>query len=294
MRFSSALALVAGAATAAAQVALPSSIFGLPFGAQCQGAVLQTLTNGSFAQCFPTADLLPLLSTNGSIIPILDKFMTDLCYKSPCSNATLMAAAQAITTGCAADLQTAKLPNTTVAAAFGIYPVLREVLCLKTSSPYTAQSYGGILGPAPIPISAAYNQTNGTFCVSSVLTQYSAYLGANLTIPYIVGAATGANSTAAFLVKQTNPNALCNECIFGAVGVIEAAAPIVGRIPISSVLAYVNMTYPGDQSATLNTILNSTCAYKPLAVNTTVLPQNVTVSIVNSTFTPRLRPATSA
>lgn len=180
---------------------------------------------------------------------------------------------------------------------------------IDSSSPYTAQSYGGILGPAPIPISAAYNQTNGTFCVSSVLTQYSAYLGANLTIPYIVGAATGANSTAAFLVKQTNPNALCNECIFGAVGVIEAAAPIVGRIPISSVLAYVNMTYPGDKSATLNTILNSTCAYKPLAVNTSkctligsghpadcpaVLPQNVTVSIVNSTFTPRLRPATSA
>jgi len=292
MHFS--IALIAGAATAAAQVALPSSIFGLPFGQQCQAAVLQAVTNGSFAQCFPTAALLPLLSSNGSIIPVLDNFMSQLCYSQPCSDAALMSAAQTISTGCASDIKMGGLPNNTVEAAFSIYPTLREVLCTKTKNPYTAQSYGGFLGPAPIPVTA-YNSTNGTFCVSSFLTQYSAYLGANLTLPYIVAASTGANQTAQNLILETRPNILCNECIFAGVDIIEAKYPVLGNITLGMASSYINQAINGSipqnvqsSNATLNSYMNSTCAYENLAVNTTTLPMNITVSIVNSTFTPKL------
>lgn len=194
--------------------------------------------------------------------------MSQLCYSQPCSNATLSAAAQAISTGCASDLQAGGLPNSTVQAAFSIYPTLREVLCTKTRNPYTAQSYGGVLGAPPIPVTA-YNSTNGTFCVSSFLTQYSAYLGANLTVPYIVAAASGANATAINLVGATNPNIVCNECIFAAVDIVEAKYPVLGQITLGQAAAYVNMTVPGAiQGSTLNSFMNSTCAYKPLAVNT--------------------------
>jgi hypothetical protein len=123
----------------------PAHLFS--FGAQCQGAVIQAVTNSSFGQCFPALDLAPckcllfsldlkadivVLTSNGSIIPPLDNFMSDLCYKQPCSNETLMAAAQSIAAGCASDLAAGGLANTTVFAAFSSYAVLREVLCLKT------------------------------------------------------------------------------------------------------------------------------------------------------------------
>lgn len=77
--------------------------------------------------------MFAVLASNASIIPVLDKFMSDLCYTYPtCSNDTLMTAAMTIMNGCATDLQNEGLSNTTVMAAFESYPVVREVLCLKT------------------------------------------------------------------------------------------------------------------------------------------------------------------
>lgn len=296
MKFATSAALFAGLAAVSAQVNLPSTIpiLGFPFGQQCQQTVLGLFTNSSFGQCFPAPALLPLLSSNGSIIPVLDNFMTELCYMQPCSNATLTQAAQTIEAGCASDLATSKVSNQTIATIFGLYPLIREVLCLKTSNPYTAQSYGGFLGAPPIPISSAYNQTNGTFCVSSVLTQLSAYFGTNLTIPFIASAVTGANSTAQQLALGIQPNFACNECLFGGIDVVEAAYPALGQVPIAAILQYANVSYP-DQTATVNSLLNSTCAYKPLAVNTTQLPAGIVVSIVNSTFpnAPANGPATT-
>lgn len=291
MRFSTALTLIAGAASAAAQIAIPSSVAGVPISQQCQAAVLQVVTNSTLGQCFPAATLLPLLSSNTSIVPILDGFMSSLCYNQPCSNATLAAAAETITTGCNSTLVAAKLPANIVSTVFSVYPTMRETLCLKTTAPYTAASYGGVLGPAPIPSnSTAYNQTNGVFCVTSVLTQYSAYLSANVTIASIITALNGTNSVLVNKVKATNANIVCNECIFAAVDTIEAAYPIVGRIPLATALAYAKVNL-ADKNVTLNSFMNSTCAYKPLAVNTTVYPSNISVSIVNSTFTPRLATA---
>lgn len=74
----------------------------------------------------------PVLTTQGSIIPVLDQFMTSLCYQQPCSNESLAQAASAIKTGCQADLQSGNLSPDVVDFAFNTYPTLRETLCLKT------------------------------------------------------------------------------------------------------------------------------------------------------------------
>ena len=75
----------------------------------------------------------PVLASNDSIIPYLDKFMTDLCSPSgACSNATLDEAAGKILQGCSADLQADKFPNAVVNVSFSLYPLVRDVLCLKT------------------------------------------------------------------------------------------------------------------------------------------------------------------
>ena len=99
----------------------------------------------SCISCEPPHPLLPSLSTASllpdqlaiasgtSLVPALDTFMTDLCYvDSPCSNATLMEAANTISTGCATDIASAGLTNSTIDVAFGEYALVREVLCLKT------------------------------------------------------------------------------------------------------------------------------------------------------------------
>lgn len=74
-----------------------------------------------------------MLSTNTSIIPFLDKFQTDLCYNYPtCSQATLTTAAQTVAQGCAEDLKKDGIAAQTIIDIFSAYPIVREVLCLKT------------------------------------------------------------------------------------------------------------------------------------------------------------------
>jgi hypothetical protein len=59
--------------------------------------------------------------------------MSDLCYTYPaCSNQTLQDAAASVISGCSADLADGSIPDTVISQIFGIYPTLREVLCLKT------------------------------------------------------------------------------------------------------------------------------------------------------------------
>lgn len=130
--------------------------------------------------------------------------------------------------------------------------------------------------------------TDGAFCVSSVLTQLSAYVDANFTIPYITGAVTGSNSTAQDLFKEIQPNFICNGCIFGAVDVVAAAYPFIANVTVGEALAYANMTSLLQSStipanATLPDLMDGECAYVPLAVNTTQLPPGVSISIVNNT-----------
>jgi hypothetical protein len=143
-------------------------------------------------------------------------------------------------------------------------------LILDSSNPYTQQSYGGFLGAPEIPVTApVYNTTNGTFCVTSFITQLSAYFGTNVSLPFIGSIVSGTNQTAVDLVKSTNPNILCNECLFGAAAVVERAYPVVGSIPVMAITSFLGVdgyafTRGND---TINELFNETCAYKNMSVS---------------------------
>ncbi|WVR06137.1 hypothetical protein IAU60_003167 [Kwoniella sp. DSM 27419] len=176
------------------------------------------------------------------------------------------------------------------------------------SQPYTNASYGGFLGAAPIPIEGGgYNSTNGTFCVTSVLTQLSAYFGNDLSYSFIANAVTGGNSTAVDLAKNVNPNVLCNECLFAAYEVVTLPFPQIGDFDISPYYSRIGLGQPVPAGTTPNVLLNSTCAYKNLTVErgkstprraelTTdgVLPAGISESIVNSTYPFTLTPGPAA
>lgn len=229
-----------------------------------------------------------VLTSNGSLIPLLDNFMSELCYTQPCSNETLDTAAQAIIAGCSADLEQSGLPESVVTEAFGGYPLVREILCLKTyvnlspfnhleattdsihrEEPYTEESYGGFLGAPPVAIdSGVYNSTEGYFCVTSLLTQLSAYFGAEPTVPYLTGLLTGANQTALDLATSIEANIICNDCIFAAAAIVDLAYPDAGNVPFDAIFALFNMTSPLPEGTTINEFANDTCAYEDRSVST--------------------------
>lgn len=184
-----------------------------------------------------------VITANSSIVPPLDMYLVDVCNSAPCTNATLTSVANSIITGCTSDLANAKLSNATVLGIFGLYPLAREVACSKTSMPFNGTN-------ATIPISpTTYNETGGTFCVTSLLTELSAYIGVNLTNSYVDTLILGGNSTALRMIEMIPRTALCSDCVFGAVDLIYQEYPQVGSLQLSS-----NMTV----NAYLNGLCNST------------------------------------
>jgi hypothetical protein len=140
-----------------------------------------------------------------------------------------------------------------------------------------------------------YNTTNGTFCATSLLTELQSYLGANLSLPYIATAALGGNATVQ-LIEKIPPKALCSDCIFAAVDLIEEQYPGLGNISLGAI---------NGTNTTLNQFLTGTCnATYSITKSTSrclifrhhialaladvrsdgTLPSTITESAVNSTF----------
>jgi hypothetical protein len=103
--------------------------------------------------------------------------------------------------------------------------------------------------------------------VTSVLTQLSAYFQTNLTLPYIISTVTGANTTALDLATSIQPNIICNECLFGALEVVDLAYPVVGNVPAGLIVSYLGVDGSAFVPTTINGLFNETCAYKDLVVS---------------------------
>lgn len=138
-----------------------------------------------------------------------------------------------------------------------------------SEDPYTEESYGGFLGAPPVAIdSGVYNSTEGYFCVTSLLTQLSAYYGAEPSVPFLTGLVTGANETALELTKEVNPNIICNDCIFAAAAIVDRAYPDAGNVPFDAIFSLLNMSSPLPEGTTINEYANDTCAYQGRSVST--------------------------
>jgi hypothetical protein len=130
---------------------------------------------------------------------------------------------------------------------------------------------------ATIPInSTSYNSTNGTFCVTDLATDLSAYLGVNLTNNYIDSLALGANITALQAVTAIPPTALCSDCVYAALDLIYTEYPQFG-----------NITVDRRNNVTINSFLNQTCSATEDGFdvsNNGTLPDTIIPSADNSTF----------
>jgi len=113
-----------------------------------------------------------------------------------------------------------------------------------------------------------YNSTDGYFCVTSLMTQLSAYFGTNITVPFITDIVSGNNETALELVKTINPNIICNECIFAAFDIVNQAYPEVDGATFDFLFGLLNMTSPLPAGTTLAEYANDTCAYQNYSIST--------------------------
>ncbi|ORY35823.1 hypothetical protein BCR39DRAFT_512413 [Naematelia encephala] len=251
---------------------------------QCQSTVLQLTSNQALSQCLDFSGALQVISTNDSVLPPLDSWITDLCQVDPCSNETLTNVTSSLIAGCSSDLTNFGLSNDSISELVGFYPLAREVLCLKTVQPYSAPN-------ATIPSNyTGYNSTNGTFCVTSELTKFSTYLGANFTVGYLTTLALGGNASALMSIDALptiSPTTFCSDCIFSAVDLIEQGYPKFGNIVLNST-ANVTLDQYLDGSCSIygyNTTTNGTLplTIDEVAFNSTYA-YNVTTA--NQTFTP--------
>ena len=104
--------------------------------------------------------------------------------------------------------------------------------------------------------------------MTSLLTQLSAYFGAEPTVPYLTDLVTGANQTALDLVTSIDANIICNDCIFAAAAIVDRAYPDAGNVPFDAIFSLLNMTSPLPEGTTINEYANDTCAYEDRSVST--------------------------
>jgi hypothetical protein len=76
--------------------------------------------------------------------------------------------------------------------------------------------------------------------------------------------------TGAAALSGISSTVLCNDCIFAAVDLVEAAYPAVGNLTIQQVAGVFNIS--SSLNATVNEVLNSTCAYENLTISTSANP----------------------
>lgn len=104
--------------------------------------------------------------------------------------------------------------------------------------------------------------------MTSLLTQLSAYFGAEPTVPFLTDVVNGANQTAVDLVTSVDANIICNDCIFAAAAIVDRAYPDAGNVPFDAIFSLLNMTSPLPEGTTINEYANDTCAYEDRSVST--------------------------
>ena len=223
----------------------------------CRNTLL-TITNSSSPQyqCLQIDALLPALTTNGSIIPPVNNYLEQICSSSPCNSTVLNQTASAISENCGSDLEQFGISSDYVEEIIGYYDLARDVVCLKNEN-------DEVLSNATIPLnstmfnstassnmtSGSNSTTNGTFCLTELALNVTGYLGVNLTNSYIDTLLLGGNYSALQALENIPPTAICSDCIFAAVNLINEENPGFGEI-------VVNRT----GNVTINDYLDNTCS----------------------------------
>jgi len=176
----------------------------------CQTALLGISQNQEASSCLNLPGLVAIvtLQPNSSAVPPINTWLEQLCAAQPCSNATLISVATNITSGCQSDLSNQGVSQSAIQTIIQdlpqLYPVIRDVGCLKTTS-------------------------NNTLCLSSTLLDFQQFTGQPLTI-------NDATGTFSQVLGQGNgtqlPSSLiCTGCIQAAYDVLQANAGMFSSNP---------------------------------------------------------------
>jgi len=196
---------LAAAGLAAGQLNIGNLLKGLS--APCSGAVDAAISNTEISQCFNVLNVIPILSltSNESIIPPINSWLAGVCAAAPCDNSTLQTVSSNITTQCAPDLDShgfnSTLVSNIVADLVKYYPTIRKIACLEESS-------------------------NSTLCVTQLLDDVQAAVGAPLSINEILQIPKQVQSTGT--IPQ---NITCNDCTQAAWAILEQDVPQLATIP---------------------------------------------------------------
>ncbi|TFK44825.1 hypothetical protein BDQ12DRAFT_661487 [Crucibulum laeve] len=102
---------------------------------ECQSALLAIAADKDASACLSPGSLLPIAtgSSNSSIVPTVNTWLTSLCSAAPCSNATIAAVVNNVTAGCSAEFgNSSSSSNAAVTSIIQqYYPTVRQVVCLK-------------------------------------------------------------------------------------------------------------------------------------------------------------------
>jgi hypothetical protein len=155
---------------------------------QCTSTLTDIVGNTAASTCLSASSLIPVIaggssSTNASIIGPINNWLTNLCADPPCSNATLAAVVQNITTGCASDLSALGFNSSLTSSVINLveqyYPTVRQVVCLKDGS---------------------------TNCITEILTSIQNVVG-TLNLTTVISLVTGTS------LANIPTNITCTNCV---------------------------------------------------------------------------------
>jgi len=275
---------------------------------ECRTAIL-SLALSPLTQCLGINELAPAISANASLVPILDNWMTSICANEACDQDLLDSTAQNFSSACNSDLAKYDISGTDIQDIVGMYPLVRELVCLKTAEPFVSNSTMNMTMPmdnvtmpmdnstmpiptdmnstmpmpttmdnATIPMGMSNSTDNSTFCVTSLLDEVTSYLGMNITVNGIFNLVFGKDTEGRKALAQIPPSALCQDCIYAGAGLIEQQYPGIWNETIGS----GNFTVGGFLN---ETCVNSTFPEIDREMNPTItLPEAVYPSAENSTY----------
>lgn len=139
---------------------------------------------------------------------------------------------------------------------------------------------GGVTAPGNSTMgnstTSANSTGNSSYCLTSLGKELSAYMGSNLTFPYLEILLLGGNETAQHKLSNIPPEALCQECVFAAFDLIEQSSPFLADTIVNKT---TNQTLVGWLNATC---ANATEKWQPSTNGT--LPEGITATTFNSTY----------
>lgn len=171
----------------------------LGISSQCQSTLTSLVVNPD-AACLDISSLIPVVtagSSLSSLIGPINTWLTNLCNTPACSNATIAAIVQNVTTGCTSDLSSLGFTSSDTSQVTNLveqfYPTVRQVVCLKDGS---------------------------TNCITQTLTNIQ-----NVTDSFNLTSIASLTTGAGITLPNVPTNVTCTNCIKAIYNQVKSAFP---------------------------------------------------------------------